>query len=220
MKKSISTIIVSSALVLALMGCGRTETEVIAEDSQVTDVDAEEKESSNEDSEASEVATDSASTGEDAFFVYNGKEVSIVDDVPAILEALGEADSELTGKYDEGGYYGYSGGDIYFNTYIVDGVESPNMLSIHSADVKTSRNIGVGDPAGDVIAAYGEPKELSDSEETEEWGIKVYEYDFGDFMVDFQIEDDKVSDITYMNAKVRAILEKKAETEIEGLGDE
>lgn len=205
MKKKMMICLMASAMMFTLVGCEVPEIEELSDIGEMieselssdSDFSIEElfEESSAEGSsdEMTEEESAAEATSEepmvpDNSFEYNGKTVSVNDDIDTILSVIGTEENQ-TG--DESGNIYYIDTDrMVLFTEEVDGVKSLGQLTIHDENVKTARGISVGSTEEEVRAAYGEP-----SSETME-GSHILNYDFEDCGITFAL-DEKVVAITY-----------------------
>ena len=224
--KKLSTIIITSALIVSMIGCGKSEEEATSENETVTfeetgeatDVETDAKAETADKSAKSDDGKIKGDINEDACFTYNGKEISVLSDVPETLEKLGAPNADQSGKSSVVAVYGY--GDLTFNTCMVNGVESPLMISFGSySNVKTARNIGIGDSRNDVIAAYGTPGDTvegftvdsndlasgdADLNDGSTLSGQFLKYEFDGCILTFEMEDNRVASLTYINSEVES----------------
>ncbi|MBO4457177.1 MAG: hypothetical protein J5802_05630 [Butyrivibrio sp.] len=219
--KKLSTAIITSVLVIALVGCVKSDREEAAsENSLATDKETDVSTKTDNLGASSDDSADMEGINKDACFTYNGKEISVLSDVPNTLEKLGTPNADQSVKSADVAVYGYGDGDLTYNTCMVDGVESPLMISIGSySKVKTSRNVGIGDSRNDVVAAYGTPNDTvegftADSQDLASGEADIsngdtlsgqfIKYEFDGCVLTFEMEDDHVASLTYINKNVEA----------------
>ena len=212
--KNVLAIITASAMMCSLCGCGSTASDASAAELSVETVgsaseatvdnagdaggEAKTDAADSADSEAgeeaaTEISVDLSSLTDDAF-VYNGKKVSILDDVETTLATLGEPV-----KMNEGAggitYYDYGtrtetvDEGITLVTFEDNGKEVLGQIDINIEGPQTAKGIGTGSSKEDVIAAYGEP--------TEDAKVML-KYKFDNYELSFVTGDnDKVTNIHY-----------------------
>ena len=211
--KNVLAIITASAMMCSLCGCGSTASdaavaelsvETVGSTSELTvgnagDADSAAKTDAADsaDSEAKDAATETSvdlSSLTDDAFVYNGKKVSVLDDVETTLATLGEPV-----KMNEGAggitYYDYGtrtetvDEGITLVTFEDNGKEVLGQIDINIEGPQTAKGVSTGSSKDDVIAAYGEA-----SEETKD----ILKYKFDDYEISFITGDnDKVTNIHY-----------------------
>ena len=159
--------LLAAITLLTMVGCGKSTPEYtfVAGDSASTEISMEdsdddtdnEESTEKEDSEDSEDSEDESEELSDISFEYDGKKVSVMDDVKITLENLGKYNKERSELNREtGNYYNYDSG-ISYETTKLDGQEVPMYLYINHPGIFTAKGIGVGNSEEDVIAAYGDP---------------------------------------------------------------
>ncbi|RKM62925.1 hypothetical protein D6856_02035 [Butyrivibrio sp. XB500-5] len=205
-------ILMASAMMLALMGCGSSEGEATdgADLNEVNvgisvDVMAPESEAdsiTDASTDASEAAsgTTSAATS-DSSFSYKGKVISILDDTQAVIDALGTPDDTYEDSADdnpnlgEKRYY-YHLACIEVSTLVIDGKENLLLITIKDPEIPTPKGIKFGSSKDDVIAAYGEP-----TKESESGDHKIIEYEFDNYKIILPLSNkDTVDAIMYENS--------------------
>ena len=148
------------------------------------------------------VGCGSASAGKlkssDLSFDYNGNSISVKNDANKTIAALGEPSEEQTSPYNENDklyIFGSEPDSIELST-VNDYAQS---LIIHDSNIRTSRDIGVGNVYNDVIAAYGDNGTHTMNDDS--WNIS---YKYKDYMLSFDMEgeDHKVTAITYSNKPI------------------
>ncbi|RKM58230.1 hypothetical protein D6853_01445 [Butyrivibrio sp. X503] len=212
--KNVLAIMTASVMMCGLWGCGSGTSDTSATELSVEAViDASESDADNADNAdktdaadsadsevtegaATETSVDLSSMTDDAF-AYNGKKISILDDVATTLAALGEPEQKNSGAgdmnyYDYGTHTDTVDEGILFVTYTDNGKESAAQIDFNIQGPETAKGISVGDSKDDVIAAYGEPKEDS--------GKPILTYEYDGFLLGFVInENDKVSNVNYIS---------------------
>ena len=96
-------------------------------------------------------------TSSDTEFQYNGKSVSLGENINKVISKLGKAVSVSSAPSCHGAgedkTYVYNGFEIY--TYPNNGSDCVNEIIVTSPSISTSKGIKVGSTENDVIAAYG-----------------------------------------------------------------
>jgi len=204
-KKSIA--IISSVLILTLMGCsGETSDNSASSEISITKVDMN---GSDAKAEADTAQTDSIEMTEtkqeaispkklDASFTCNGNTISVLNDTETTLKDLGDYDSDLSCLDQDYKNYVYSADKIQFDTAIIDGKELPVILYVSNPEIKTSKNIGIGNTENEVIDAYGFPNEKT---EEDSLYMTVYHFSSYDLIFDFDSNKEHVEMIRYKNTK-------------------
>ncbi|RKM55597.1 hypothetical protein D6853_08560 [Butyrivibrio sp. X503] len=198
-------ILMASAMMLTLMGCGSSEEvttvgEDLGETGAEISVDVKAPEAEAESIADASTDTTSASTSDDSFS-YKEKEISILDDVQTVIDTLGTPDDTYEGSDDdnpnfaEKRYY-YHLACIDVSTFVIDGKENLLSISIKTPEISTPKGIKIESSKDDVIAAYGEP-----TKESESGNYKYIEYEFDNYKIIFPLsEKGNVSGITYQNS--------------------
>ena len=203
--RRVLAIATSSAMLLALMGCGSSELNAETANNE-TAVEAASIEDSTEisnettDTESSP-ESEAATVGEmsEDTITYQGKSISVLSDTETTLATLGEPTPKLSQEYfdddgnSQGNTYGYSDWGISIETINKDNNEMPLTIKVSNPEIKTSRNVGVLSTEAEVIAAYGEPEENKDG---------LIKYTLGDLELIFYMDQSDtplVSEVVYMN---------------------
>ena len=207
--KTTAAILIASAMMLTLMGCGEASTEnapatgelsieALAPDEGTDVLDPSSSTSAEADSETASDADSSASNSEDASIEINGKKVSILDDLQTTMDALGTADGDPSSDASKALYYSFASGAIEYTTVKLDGEELPLTLDIRSGDYKTSKGVGIGSTEDEVVAAYGEPTKVDNGEELVAESsngktpfLYVTEYKLDGYTIVFKYSEDK-----------------------------
>ena len=134
----------------------------------------------------------SASEGE---VVYNGKKLSILDNLSTLMNNLGQCEKKDTSIAEEVRYV-FDANSIYLYTFVNNGEELPYDLCIYRHGIKTSRNIGVGDSKDKIIEAYGDPTEVYSFYQG--YGFK-YKFDTFTLYFDLDSNTDRIRCITFGN---------------------
>ena len=123
-------------------------------------------------------------------FTYEGVDVSVNEDISAVLEKLGEPVSyyEAPSCAFEGVDKIYTYASFQIDTYPIDGVDM--LASIYFLDdlVQTPEGISLFMTEDDMIAAYGQPTEVNGTE-------RIYEK--GDGTLRFIIDNGEIISIEY-----------------------
>lgn len=174
-QKRITAIIMVSAMVLSLMGCGNGTAE-----------------------SAEEMSTEI--TQADPSFEYNGKTVSFLDDAQTVVDALKTVAENVNEVEADGGkIFDFEDSEGGYNLTVVTSTEGGSEIigsvSAKGSGFKTSKGIGIGSTIKDVKTAYGKPNE-KDKFKKEELDI----YRCEGFSFSFNIKDGKVESILYSNS--------------------
>ncbi len=201
-----SIAIISSVLILTLMGCSgdnsanSASSEVSITTVTIDDTDAK-AEADTAETKSIEAASNmntksAASKNPDASFKCNGKEISVLNDTETTIEDLGTYDPELSYLDEEYKNYVFSDSKVQFDTAMIDGKESPMVLYVANPEIKTTKNVGVGNTEEEIIAAYGYPNNTTESDY-----IYTLEYHFTsyDLIFDFDGNKEHVEMIRYKN---------------------
>ena len=214
-KKAI-VLLMASAIVLSLVGCAGSTSEAAEASSEIplaeaiSDEPVEAASIENSDSEAADSASaiDNSALQDDQF-QYNGKIISVMDDLNALINAFDYSKPET---YDIQSFYTSKDHSVTLETLKKDEIEYPFSITINYSGIYTKRNINVGSSRDEVIKAYGEPnvaqplatgpdgKELTKEEMIAQFGEELI-YDLGDYTISFctNPSDGSVSSISYMN---------------------
>lgn len=173
-QKRITVIMMASAMVFALMGCGSGSAGAIS-----TEI-----------------------TQADPSFEYNGKTVSFTDDPQTVVEAIksvAELADEVDGAESSGKTYDFDkNGENYnlsISTSADEGNEIIGSMLVNGGEFKTSKGIGIGSKAEEVEAAYGNPNERTKLKKEEIYAYKCDGYSFS-----FTIKGGQVKSILYSNS--------------------
>lgn len=209
MKKTTLTILFASVMMLALIGCGTKKAEAASDPWEETTV-AEEQTSEaseiapvkTEESQTEDSQTEAAETeaiGEtpvalsDDSFAYNGKIISVKDDLQTILDNLGAGEGRPS---DQEGVICYDIGTDAVSVFTkeTDGKEELTQITVHDKTARTAKGVGVGSTEDEVRNAYGEP-----NDEVVE-GAKLLTYEFEGYSILFAFNDN-VAAISYFISK-------------------
>lgn len=163
------------------------------------------------DSSEEEASTSATSGSENSLaideFEYNGKTISVLNDVPSILEKFGTPDKREPFQPVNtlpSFSYSYNSDKIEFNAVEVGGEELPLYISIYDENVKLPEGIHIGCTDEEIKAAYGEPS-------WDAWGdiyFMCYENEKCEISFNFDSEtenDHKLSGIIYTNVDTSSI---------------
>lgn len=211
MKKGTKGATLLAAITLfTMVGCGEAPTDYnSATDASYAEVsmddsgdDSDSEISSQESSKSAEaVSTAGASTTApaDALIEYNGKTISVFDDNETLMSSLGEQIPGYEEHTDDGwNYYcfGTKEDSVSYASATIDGKDIPISLGVYDKNVKTSKNIGIGNTKEELIAAYGDKYE-----DDPYAGNGGYIYDFGTYTINFTFYQDKVYGFIYTNTE-------------------
>ena len=216
-RKTTIAILTTSVMMLSLMGCGTTTSEVIegsseipltealSEGSAMTSSIGTAEEESNKDLDTATISLS------DDQIQYNGNVISVMDDLNALLNKLNYPSPVTYGDDDFQSFYTSKDGLITMETLKKDQFECPIDIIIDNPEINTSHDIHVGCTRDEVIAAYGEPntepnqvfgsdgKEITKEDRLEQFGEEDLIYDLGDYRITFFMKDGSVSRIVYIN---------------------
>ena len=200
-KKSIAAI--TSVLILILIGCsGKESNDADSQSNEVSktnvNIDSSDAKAEDDDAKTDNVLQissekNTSSKNPDSLVKYNGKDLSVLNDAEAVLAELGDYDPKLSCIDDEYKNYVFSTAKIQFDTAIIDGKEASVLLYIYNPDIKTSKNVGLGNSEQDVLDAYGFPDATDSSYSFE------YHFPSFDLIFDFETDSQTVEMIRYKN---------------------
>ena len=196
MKRKATAILLVSAMMLTLMGCGGTSLEVTSETGEVTESQTETNTNTESKTEDASKASDANVSASEDSFEYAGKTISMMDDAKNVIDILNSVCTSDPKNSGENVYcYDTVDDQPQISVYTYDKGEGEKVGSIEviKEEIKTSKGIGIGSSLEDLKAAYGEPYY---SEET----IERYDYDFGDVVIQFYLRSGKIEYFTYYNA--------------------
>lgn len=189
--------------VVVLTGCTPipSDYQSVSTDSSTADV---------ADSSEEEASTSATSGSENSLaideFEYNGKTISVLNDVPSILEKFGTPDKKepFQPEYQSGRFsYYFDSEKIELNTVEVDGEELPFYIRISDENVKLPKGVHIGCTEEEVKAAYGEPSKTY----TEAAYFMCYEnekYELS-FVIGAEMDPvDEVKSIEFINVDTRS----------------
>ena len=129
----------------------------------------------------------------DDSFAYNGKIISVKDDLQTILDNLGAGEGRPS---DQEGVICYNIGTDAVSVFTkeTDGKEELTQITVHDKTARTAKGVGVGSTEDEVRNAYGEP-----NDEVVE-GAKLLTYEFEGYSILFAFNDN-VAAISYFISK-------------------
>ena len=204
MKKNATTaLILTTSMMLALMGCGAASTDTDSS-SDTASVAEDIKDKDNSDTE-SKASVDPATIAESSL-EYKGEKFSPLEDLQSTLDKAGSVAELASGcpkevGIDSGNFeYMYDvvneekdEAGLFIETRQENDDQGIWQISSSNPDVKTSTGIHPGSTEAEVTDAYGKPDRKDD-----EYNFSVY--DFGNYCLTFSIENGKVTRITSENA--------------------
>lgn len=204
MKKTTLTILFASVMMLALIGCGTKKAEAASDPWEETTVAEEQTSETSEiapakTDESQKEAAETEAIGEtpvalsDDSFAYNGKIISVKDDLQTILDNLGAGEGRPS---DQEGVICYDIGTDAVSVFTkkTDGKEDLTQITVHDKTARTAKGVGVGSTEDEVRNAYGEP-----NDEVVE-GAKLLTYEFEGYSILFAFNDN-VAAISYFISK-------------------
>lgn len=196
--KKLSTVIVSSVLFFALMGCGQSDGTTT---SQADDISPSSGEVVSETGDVSADASVDPNNLTDDVVVIKGKTLSVLDNMNSVLDVLGKPskkDSESAPIFS----YCFHKNDIQISSVSADNSEYPYSFMFQDKNVSTARGIKVGSSADEVIAAYGEPGESIDNHDDNfdlDFTNLLYSFENDKYNLTFTISNGKVEQFLYIN---------------------
>ena len=131
----------------------------------------------------------------DPAFEYNGKTISVLDDLETVKANLGTPAEEQPSPFSDNSsdkLYIFGSDPDTIDLATLDG--KVQSISVYDYKVKTTKGIGIDSTEEDVIAAYGNSGEKSDS------GIETdIMYELGKYSIDFFFKNGKVTAFIYTN---------------------
>lgn len=204
--KKISTVIVSSVLFFALIGCGQSDGTTT---SQADDISPSSGEVVAETGDVSADASVDLNNLTDDIIVIDGKTLSINDNMDSVLNVLGKPskkDSECAPIIS----YHFHKADIQISSVTADNSEYPYSFMFQGKNISTARGIQVGSSKDEVIAAYGEPGESVDNHD-DNFDIDstslMYSFENGKYDLTIEIRDGKVASFCFINNDSFALTE-------------
>lgn len=198
MKNRIITFLLASTMIISLVGCGDAASAPANEPAATetsSETDVAETGTETTDTASTTVETKSADAS-DASFEYNGKTVSVLDDLETVKANLGtpteEQSSPFSDNSDDKLYVFGSDPDTIDLTTLDGKVQS---ITVYDYKIKTTKGIGIGSSEEEVLTAYG-----NSGEKTEADGETDILYELGKYSIDFFFHrNGKVISIIYTN---------------------
>ena len=212
-EKRITAIMMASAMMLALMGCGNSAAEAAPETTGEAATATESSVNTETEDTMTEIdpSADSSEVPEefvtkaDPSFEYNGKTLSFTDDAKTVVEeikAVAKTVDEVDNEGDEGKSYDFDkdadGLGLSIATSVNGGKETIDLMAVTCSGFKTSKGISVGSKMEDVKAAYGDPYEIDKFDDGE-----LERFYCEGFNMSFDIEKGVVESIVYSNPDFR-----------------
>lgn len=189
MKNRIITFLLASTMIISLVGCGD------AASAPANEPAATETSSETADETSTTVETKSADAS-DASFEYNGKTVSVLDDLETVKANLGTPTEEQPSPFSDKSsdkLYVFGSDPDTIDLATLDG--KVQSISVYDYKIKTTKGIGIGSSEEEVLTAYG-----NSGEKTEADGETDILYELGKYSIDFYFDrNSKVITIIYEN---------------------
>jgi hypothetical protein len=193
MKNRIITFLLASTMIISLVGCGDAAS-APANELAATETSSE-TENETADETSTTVETKSADAS-DASFEYNGKTVSVLDDLETVKANLGTPTEESSSPFSDNPsdkLYVFGSDPDTIDLATLDG--KVQSISVYDYKIKTTKGIGIGSSEEEVLTAYG-----NSGEKTESDGETDILYELGKYSIDFYFHrDGKVISIIYTN---------------------
>lgn len=193
MKNRIITFLLASTMIISLVGCGDAASAPANEPAATETSSETENETADETSTTVETKSADAS---DASFEYNGKTVSVLDDLETVKANLGTPTEEQPSPFSDN-----SGDKLYVFGSDPDTIDLATLdgkvqsISVYDYKIKTTKGIGIGSSEEEVLTAYG-----NSGEKTEADGETDILYELGKYSIDFFFDrNSKVISIIYEN---------------------
>ena len=193
MKNRIITFLLASTMIISLVGCGDAAS-APANEPAATETSSE-TENETADETSTTVETKSADAY-DASFEYNGKTVSVLDDLETVKANLGTPAEEQPSPFSDN-----SSDKLYVVGSDPDTIDLATLdgkvqsISVYDYKIKTTKGIGIGSSEEEVLTAYG-----NSGEKTESDGETDILYELGKYSIDFYFDrNSKVITIIYEN---------------------
>ena len=197
MKNRLLTFLVASTMTFSLIGCGDAASTTANEPAATeTSSETEAAETAPETADATSTAVETKSAdASDASFEYNGQTISVLDDLETVKANLGTPAEEQPSPFSDNSsdkLYIFGSDPDTIDLATLDG--KVQSISVYDYKVKTTKGIGIDSTEEDVIAAYGNSGEKSDS------GIETdIMYELGKYSIDFFFKNGKVTAFIYTN---------------------
>ena len=193
MKNRIITFLLASTMIISLVGCGDAASAPANEPAATETSSETENETADETSTTVETKSADAS---DASFEYNGKTVSVLDDLETVKANLGTPTEEQPSPFSDN-----SGDKLYVFGSDPDTIDLATLdgkvqsITVYDYKIKTTKGIGIGSSEEEVLTAYG-----NSGEKTEADGETDILYELGKYSIDFFFDrNSKVITIIYAN---------------------
>lgn len=203
-KRSLAAIMMASAMMLALMGCGSSTSETTTETTPETT--AEQTTESSANTEDADISTENDPLPEvfmtkaEPTFEYNGKTFSFTDDANTVVEGIKSV--AKTVDDDGGNSYDFDkdadGLGLTIATSVNGEKTTIDLMAVTGSGFKTEKGITIGSKMEDVRAAYGDPYEIDKFDNGE---LEIFSCE--GFNMSFDIENGKVISIVYSNPDFR-----------------
>ncbi|WP_026513205.1 hypothetical protein [Butyrivibrio sp. LB2008] len=193
MKNRIITFLLASTMIISLVGCGDAASAPANEPAATETSSETENETADETSTTVETKSADAS---DASFEYNGKTVSVLDDLETVKANLGTPTEEQPSPFSDNSsdkLYVFGSDPDTIDLATLDG--KVQSISVYDYKIKTTKGIGIGSSEEEVLTAYG-----NSGEKTESDGETDILYELGKYSIDFYFDrNSKVITIIYEN---------------------
>lgn len=193
MKNRIITFLLASTMIISLIGCGDAASAPANEPAATETSSETENETADETSTTVETKSADAS---DASFEYNGKTVSVLDDLETVKANLGTPTEEQPSPFSDN-----SGDKLYVFGSDPDTIDLATLdgkvqsITVYDYKIKTTKGIGIGSSEEEVLTAYG-----NSGEKTEADSETDILYELGKYSIDFFFDrNSKVITIIYAN---------------------
>lgn len=193
MKNRIITFLLASTMIISLVGCGDAASAPANEPAATETSSETENETADETSTTVETKSADAS---DASFEYNGKTVSVLDDLETVKANLGTPTEESSSPFSDNSddkLYVFGSDPDTIDLATLDG--KVQSITVYDYKIKTTKGIGIGSSEEEVLTAYG-----NSGEKTEADGETDILYELGKYSIDFYFHrNGKVISIIYTN---------------------
>ncbi|MBO4456104.1 MAG: hypothetical protein J5802_00135 [Butyrivibrio sp.] len=203
-KKTTAAILLATALMFALVGCGAASDESANETVEITTKESDkdtnaENETTDADTDAdskdTQESSDTPASVSDAEITYKGASYSPLEDLQTALDKINsvtkpDPDSPLEMDEKNCAYY-YDSQKFCIFTFNYNDTETISTIYSEDPETKTSKGIGPGSSKDELIAAYGEPTKVIDDS---------YLYKFDGYYLNFMLEGDKIRGLSTNHA--------------------
>ncbi len=193
MKNRLITFLLASTMIISLVGCGDAASAPANEPAATETSSETENETADETSTTVETKSADAS---DASFEYNGKTVSVLDDLETVKSNLGTPTEESSSPFSDNSsdkLYVFGSDPDTIDLATLDG--KVQSITVYDYKIKTTKGIGIGSSEEEVLTAYG-----NSGEKTESDGETDILYELGKYSIDFYFHrNGKVISIIYTN---------------------